>query len=198
MSVGQEVPAPDHLAYGYRPSLLGAPWDFRLGEHGIDWTVGAKSGHLPYVRVRRVRMSFRPGNMQLYRFVIEVWGEGAPRLVLASTSWKSMVEQERLDRRYAAFVAELHRHLAQAAPPARYEQGTHALRYWPGLAVFVAVSLGLAALTARALQAHAVGGTVLIAAFLALFLWQGGDYFRRNRPRLYRPDRLASELMPKV
>jgi hypothetical protein len=198
MSANQEVPATDRLAYGYRPSLLGAPWEFRLGEHGIDWSAGTKSGHLPYASVRRVRMSFRPGNMQLYRFVTEVWGEGAPRLVLASTSWKSMVEQERLDRHYAAFVAELHRRLAQAAPSARYEQGTHALRYWPGIIVFIAVSLGLAFLVARALQAQAIGGAALVVAFLALFLWQGGDYFRRNRPRLYRPDALPAELMPKA
>jgi hypothetical protein len=198
MSANPEGPASDGLTYSYRPSLVGAPWEFRLGEHGIDWSAGAKSGHLPYAGVRRVRMSFRPGNMQLYRFVTEVWGQGAPRLVLASTSWKSMVEHERLDRRYAAFVAELHRRLAQTAPPARYEQGSYPLRYWPGIVVFIAVSLGLAALIARALQAHAVGGTALIVAFLALFLWQGGDYFRRNRPRRYRPDALPAELMPKA
>ena len=118
--------------------------------------------------------------------------------MFASTSWKSMVEHERLDRPYAAFVAELHRRLPQAAPTARYEQGTNALRYWPGLVVFIATSLGIAVLVVRALQAHAVGGATLIGAFLAFFLWQGGDYFRRNRPRLYRPDRLPSEVMPKT
>ena len=198
MSTEPGVPAADRLIYSYRPSLVGAPWEFRLGAHGIDWSVGAKSGHLPYGGVRRVRMSYRPGNVQLHRFVTELWGEGGPRLVLASTSWKSMVEHERLDRSYAAFVAELHRRLAQAAPAARYQQGTNALRYWPGVGVFVAVSLGLAALIARGVQARAVGGTALIAAFFALFLWQGGDYFRRNRPRLYRPDRLPSEVMPRA
>ena len=198
MSVEPEIPASDALAYAYRPSLLGAPWEFRLGAHGIDWAAGRKSGHLPYRSVRRVRMSFRPGNMQMYRFVTEVWGESGPKLMLASTSWKSMVEHERLDRRYAAFIAELHRRLAHTAPPARYEQGGNPLRYWSGIVVFVAVSLGLAALVARALQAGATSAAVLIVAFLALFLWQGGNYFRRNRPRLYRPDALPAELMPKA
>ena len=72
------------------------------------------------------------------------------------------------------------------------------MRYWSGIVVFVAVSLGLAALVARALQAGATSAAVLIVAFLALFLWQGGNYFRRNRPRLYRPDALPAELMPKA
>jgi len=198
MNAEQAVPAQDQFAYAYRPSLLGAPWEFRLDAQGIDWAAGRRSGHVPYRDVRRVRMSFRPANMQSRRFVTEVWAEGAPKLLLASTSWKSMVEHERLDRAYAAFIAELHRRLAQAAPPARYEQGGSPLLYWPGVAVFTAVLLGLAALTARALQAHAIGGAVFIVAFFALSLWQGGNYFRRNRPRLYRPDRLPSELMPKA
>lgn len=198
MTADQGIPAADDLAYGYRPSLLGAPWEFRLGERGIHWSVGRRSGHLPYASVSRIRMSFRPGNMQLYRFVTEVWGEGGPRLVLASTSWKSMVEHERLDRRYAAFVAELHRRVALAAPEARCEQGSNPLRYWPGLVILVAVSFGLAVLVAHALRARAFAAAGLIAAFFALFLWQGGDYFRRNRPRRYRPERLPSELMPKT
>ena len=62
-----------------------------------------------------------------------------------------MVEQERLDKPYAAFVAELHRRIALAAPPARFEQGTNPILYWPGLIVFAAVSLGLAFLVVRAL-----------------------------------------------
>lgn len=198
MNAEQAVPAQDQLGYAYRPSLLGAPWEFRLDARGIGWTAGRRSGHVPYRNVRRVRMSFRPANMQPSRFVTEVWAEGAPKLLLASTSWKSMVEHERLDRAYAAFIAELHRRLAQAAPPARYEQGGSPLLYWPGVAVFAAILLGLAALTARALQAHATGGAVFIVAFFALSLWQGGNYFRRNRPRLYRPDRLPGELMPKA
>ena len=37
---------------------------------------------------------------------------------------------------------------------------------------------------------------LVIAAFLALFLWQGGNFFRRNRPGLYRPDAPPEELLP--
>jgi hypothetical protein len=30
-----------------------------------------------------------------------------------------------------------------------------------------------------------------------LFLWQSGNFFRRNRPGLYRPEALPAELLPK-
>ncbi len=56
----------------------------------------------------------------------------------------------------------------------------------------------LAFLIVRALQAQANGGALFIAGFLALFLWRGGDFFRRNRPRFYRVDALPAELLPKV
>jgi hypothetical protein len=43
----------------------------------------------------------------------------------------------------------------------------------------------------------ALGAVAVVGVFLALFLWQGGSFFRRNRPGLYRPDALPPDLMPK-
>ncbi len=185
------------VSYAYRPSLLGAAREFKLAGDGIDWVAGRKSGHIPFRNIRHVRMSYRPASMQSHRFMTELWADGAPKLEILSSSWKSLVEQERLDQPYAAFVAELHRRIARAAPPARYEQGSHPLLYWPGLIAFVSVSLGLAFLIVRALQADTKGGAAFIGAFLVLFLWQGGNFFRRNRPGRYRPEAPPAELMPK-
>jgi hypothetical protein len=198
MSAGDAAPPPQNLEYAYRPSLLGAPFEFRLTGNALDWTAGRRSGRVPLRDVRMVRMSFKPGSMQPYRFITELWAEGAPRLEIVSSSWKSMVEQERLDARYVAFVSEMHRRIAQAGAPARFIQGKPGLFYWPGLALFVVVGLLLAALVPRALQAHTLGGAAFIVGFLALFLWQGGNFFRRNRPGTYRPDDLPPELLPKA
>jgi hypothetical protein len=184
------------VTYAYRPSLLGATWQFRLADDGIEWAAGRKSGHIPFRDVRRLRMSFRPVSMQTQRYLTEVWADGAPKLEIVSSSWKSMVEQERLDESYSAFVAELHRRLMHQATPVQFEQGSNQLLYWPGLVVFVGVTLGLALLVVRALQADSMSGAAFIGGFLVLLLWQGGGFFRRNRPGLYRPDALPAELIP--
>lgn len=184
-------------AYRYRPSLLGAAWEFKLGDSGIDWTAGVKSGRMPFAKVRRLRMSFRPISMQSHRFTTELWAEDGTKLQIASTSWKSMVEQERLDGPYSTFVRELHRRIAEAGVPVRCEQGKSPWLYWPGLIVFAGVALGLATLIVRALQAGASGGAGFIGAFTLLFLWQGGKFLRRNRPGLYAPESPPAELMPK-
>jgi hypothetical protein len=196
MSDDGEVPRGENV-YRYRPSLMGSPCEFQLGNDGLDWRAGRNSGHIPWRSLRRVRMSFRPASMQTYRFMTELWADGQPKLAIISTSWKSMFEQERFDRPYAAFITELHRRLAQAQSRAHFEQGTNSLQYWPGLAIFTGASLGLAALIVRALQAQVFAGVLFIAAFLALFLWRGGNYFRRNRPGLYRAETPPPDLLPK-
>lgn len=184
--------------YTYRPSLLGAPWQFTLAPDGIRWSAGRRSGLTAYDQVRRVRLSYRPANMQTHRFQVELWAEGAPKLRIVSTSWKSMFEQERLDKPYAAFVVALHARLKESGAPALYQQGTNPLAYWAGLAVFAGVAFGIAWLIVRALMEGVLSGAAFIGAFLALFLWQGGNFFRRNRPGIYRPDALPPMLLPKT
>jgi hypothetical protein len=197
MNTDRDAAPAEGATYSYRPSVLGAPREFRLTGDGIDWAAGRKSGRIPFRDVRRLRMSYRPASMQSHRFMTELWAQGAPKQEIMSSSWKSLMEQERLDRPYAAFVIELHRRIALAAPAACFEQGSAPLLYWPGLVVFVGVALGLALLIVRALQAGVTGGAAFIAIFLALFLWQAGVFFHRNRPGIYHPEAPPDLLMPK-
>jgi hypothetical protein len=190
--------AGDRLTYTYRPSLLGSPWQFQLTENGLEWTAGRHSGLMAYDKIRRVRMSYRPTNMQQKRFMTEVWAEGMPKLQIVSSSWKSMFEQERFDRAYADFITALHRCMIEASARAEYQQGSNPLIIWPGFAVFTAVTLGMLWLVVRALQEGAFSGALFIAAFIALFVWRGWNYFSRNHPGVYRPEALPVLLLPKA
>ena len=183
-------------AYSYKPSLLGPASTFKLGPAGLEWTRGVESGHVPYRNVRRLRLSYKPVSMQSHRFVTEIWAEGAPKLQIVSTSWRGMVELQRLDAAYAGFIAGLHRRVARDAATVRYVRGVTGFAYWPGLALFIAVGVLLAMLVVRSLQEDTLGATVFVGVLLALFLWQGGNFFRRNRPGDYRPDALPAELVP--
>ncbi|HYC16295.1 MAG TPA: hypothetical protein VEC94_03735 [Pseudolabrys sp.] len=136
--------------------------------------------------------------MQSHRFITELWAKDATKLQIASTSWKSMTEQQRLDQPYSAFVRELHRRIAATPTRVRFERGSSPLLYWPSLLVFVAVGLGLAALVVRALQFATYGGAALVSAFLVLFLWQGGNFIQRNRPGVYSANELPKDVMPQL
>ena len=49
----------------------------------------------------------------------------------------------------------------------------------------------------KTLQRYVQGPAAFVGAFMLLFLWQGGNFFRRNRPGFYRPEALPAELLPK-
>ena len=154
--------------YIHKPSLMGAPWELHLRPDALEWRTGRHQGRIPYARVRRVRLSFRPVTMQMRRFVAEVWSEAGPRLSIASTSWRSMVEQEAQDQAYGAFVRELHRRIAAAGATTVFDCGSPALLYWPGLAVLAAVVVGFAVLIVQALNSGTYAGAAVVGGFLGL------------------------------
>ena len=182
--------------YAYKPALLGPVWHFRLTPDAIEWTAGPRSGRTAYADIRRLRLSFRPLSMQARRFYAEIWPARGDKLQVASTSWRGMADHERHDAAYRAFMLELHRRLADAQAPISFESGSPAWRYWPGLVVFAAVVLALAALAVQAVATHAWSGAGFVAVVLALFLWQAGGYFKRNRPGRYRPQTPPRDLLP--
>jgi hypothetical protein len=187
----------NEFCYAFKSSLIGAPLELQLTDDALEWRRGSARGRAPYRRIRRVRLSFRPMTMQNYRFLTELWPADGPKLQIASTSWKSMFEHERLDAQYVAFVTELSRRIGHAGGQASFECGSLALIYWPGVAVLVGATIAIVALAVRALQTGAFAGTAFIGAFLALLLWQAGAFFLRNRPGTFRPDAVPPLLLPR-
>ena len=186
----------DEFYYAFKSSLIGAPLELRLAEDALEWRKGAVSGRAPYRTIRRIRLSFRPMTMQNHRFLTEIWPADGAKLQITSTSWKSMFDHEPLNAAYAAFITELSRRIGAAGVQTSFECGSPALIYWPGVAIVAGASLGIAALALRAVQVGALAGAAFIGAFLALFLWQAANFFRRNRPDTYRPETVPPRLLP--
>jgi hypothetical protein len=182
--------------YVYKPARFSPVWQFQLAPDAIEWEAGSRRGRLPYADIRRMRLSFRPRSMQTHRFVAEIWPARGGKLRLASSSPRTVADYEAHDAAYAAFLSELHQRLAAAQSSASFECGLAPLRYWPGVAIFAAVSLMLAALFVHALATANRPAALLLGALLAVFLWQGGAFFQRNRPRRYRPEMPPHDLLP--
>jgi hypothetical protein len=185
------------LTYAFKASSFGAPWEFELRPEGLKWSVGRRTGLLGYDKIRRVRLSYSPVAMQSYRFQTEIWSDAMPKIRIASTTWRGIVEQTRQDEAYTAFVLELHRRLAAAGIRAQFSTGIPSIKYWAGLVVFVVIALGLAALSAQALRLNEWAGAGLMGGFFALFVWNLGNFFRRNRPGAYLPDAVPANVLPR-
>ena len=184
--------------YAYKPNLVGSPWLFRLRADGLVWEYGRRSGSIPYAQIRRVRMAFRPGTMQFYRFLTEVWAPQSPKLQISSTSFRGLMEQARQDADYVAFVTELHRRMAAAGSAARFEAGMHPVMYWLGTVVFSAITVGLFVFLVHTLLKRDLTGAAMVGGLIALVVWQVGTMFYRNRPRTYRPDAPPPPVLPRV
>ncbi len=185
-------------AYEFKPSVFGAPSQFRATPTGVHWTMGRRSGVIRYADIRRVQMSYRPAGLLARNFRTEIWSASVPKLRIDSQSWKSMVEKAQQFGPYREFVTTLHRKIVEAKGSPELVSGIQPFLYWPAVAVFSAVSIGLAGLIVRALQSSAWGGAVFVATFLALFLWQIGRYLRDNRPGRYVAGELPQVLLPPV
>ena len=182
--------------YSFRPSLIGAAWSFRLGEDAIHWTSGSDSGRIPYDDVKLVRMSYRPRSMQRHRFVTELRTHSGPNVTIISTSWRSISELERLDRPYQDFVVALHKRLGARSRPIEFIGGTNPVKFWISLVNFVPLLAGIVGVAVRAFREGAHIAALLIVGFFAVFLWQGANYFRRNRPVRYQPNAVPPGLLP--
>ena len=75
--------------------------------------------------------------------------------------------------------------------------GSPAFLYWPGVLVFIAAGIALLGLTVRAITTGAWSGAAFVLAFLALFLWQAGTFFHRNRPGSFDPSAVPPQVLPR-
>lgn len=191
-----DAAAPGDPLYAFKPSVASAPHQFALRSDGLQWQIGRRSGLLRYDRIRRVRLSFRPATMQSQRYLTEIWSQDTPKLQIASASWRSMVEQERLDAPYAAFITELHRRLDAAGATVQFSAGMPTVVFGIGVLVFGSALIAMVVMMVRAMQSGQWSATAVIAALLAVFGFQLGSYFRRNVPGQYRPDAIPAIVLP--
>jgi hypothetical protein len=184
--------------YAFKPSLIGGACQFTLKPDGLEWKTGRRSGRVRYDRVRAVRLSYRPVTMQSHRFITEIWSADNPTIQIVSVSWRSIMEQERLDKAYSAFVTELHRRVSAAGAPAKLTTGLPAMTYWIGVVIFSGVILATGTLFLRAIGTVPWAATAVVGIFFLVFAYQLGTYFYRNRPGRYRPDAIPSVVLPKI
>jgi len=194
---GEEPEHGGEPSYAYKPSLLGAPWVFTLKPAGLAWEFGRHHGLVRYERIRRIRLSFRPVTLQSNRFLTEIWSTDNPKLKIASSSWRGMMQQDNLGEAYTRFVTEFHRRLAASGTTPRLSAGMPMVPFGVGLVICAAAVVALTILIARAVQSGEWGASAMILGLFALFAWQIGDYLRRNRPGDYRLEALPRQVLPR-
>ena len=185
-------------SYSYKAAMVGAPLELRLRRGGLEFRGGFVNGFIPYDRIRRIRLMYRPATMQGYRFTTEIWSAGSPKIRIISTSWAGLAMQLRQDKPYTAFVTELHNRLAAIGSKARFRYGMTNIAFAVGIVVVAATVFAFLMLIAKSVQDSDWRSSAVIAAIFAVIAWQLGSFFVRNRPGEYRPGAIPPQVLPQV
>lgn len=183
-------------SYTFKPSLAGGVRQFELTDAGLAWQIGPRRGTWPYRSIATVRLSFRPASMRPRQFRADIVQDTGQRLVVLSTSWKGMTLAEAQDDAYRRFVLALHRRIAESGGNTVFHGGLRPLLYGLAVVVLIPLAVAMLALMARAITTGAIAGILFLLAVAAVFVWQIGDFMRRNKPRLYMPDEPPPQLLP--
>src|ERR1700738_1662692 len=182
------------VRYTYKASLIGAAHQFELTDNGLSWRIAGKTGLWPYAGISAIRLSYRPVSMQSRRFRADIDNADGGRIAIVSTTWHTAALMAPQDRDYRAFIAQLHRRMAQAGSMATLIGGLGPRAYAAAIALLVLVAIAISGLFARAIATGEFAGALFLAGFTALFAWQIGGFVRRNRPRVYTFDQLPEAL----
>ena len=190
--------ADDAPVYAFKPRMLGAESAFRLGPDSLEWFIGGRSGRVAYPMIARIRVGFRLTNFMGRRYTAEIFPRAGGRLDISSYSARGIVDNANQGVAYRAFISELHRRVAKAHSECRFEAGMAAWRFWPSVAVTLAMTGGLVYVLWRGMLSGQFVPGLIVLAVGVLFVWQMGKTVLGNWPRTYSPDAIPEDVLPKV
>src|SRR5579863_4051687 len=144
-----DLPEETGHKYAYRASLIGSAHQFELTEQGLSWRIAGRSGVWAYADIAAVRLSYRPVSMQARRFRADITNGSGGRLAILSTSWQTAALIAPQDRDYRAFIAALHKRMADAGSRAVLAGGLHPRLYAAAIASVALLALAMAGLLVR-------------------------------------------------
>ena len=190
--------ADDAPVYAFKPRMLAAEHAFRLGPDSLEWFVGGRPGRVAYPMIARIRLGFRLTNFMGRRYTAEIFPRAGGRMDISSYSARGIVDNANQGAAYRAFIGELHRRIAKAHGECRFEAGMAPWRFWPSVAVTLAMTAGLVYVVVRGMFGDQIVTGLLVLAVGVMFLWQMGKTVLANWPRNYSPDAIPEDVLPKI
>jgi hypothetical protein len=182
--------------YRFRARIVGAEQIFRLTPGALEWESGSERRRIPYRDIAFVRLSYRPANMSLKRYLAEIWPREGAKLSMASVSTQGPFNLENRGAIYSPFVVEFGKRVDAAQPGFRLEAGMPRWRWWPAAVFAGATLVALIYVAVQALLMHDRGLALVMLIFGAFFIWQAGMMLLRNRPRMCEARAVPADILP--
>jgi hypothetical protein len=188
----------DAITYQHRAKPYAPEAEFVLKDDHVAITQGARKGNFPYRDIDLIRLTYRPRNTTNEGYVAKIYRRDRKTASLTNLSWKSLVDMERQDASYAAFVRALIGRITAANPAVALQAGMPRWLHLITGAFGAAAVLTMIVVTAQAIR-NASWPIALMTGALALYFgWWSWRYLTRNRPRRFTPDALPADVMPPI
>lgn len=184
------------VRYSYKPSLVGAPYDFELTEQGLSYRAGFRTDEWPYRDISEIRLTYRPVSMLAHRFRADIRNRAGKKLTVISATWSSIVTLSPQNDAYCAFMRELLRRVAVEGGQVACYAGMQPAVFAASVATLSLVMIALAGLLIRALSTEAYPAALFMLGFAAWFGWYIGGWLSRNKPGSYEPSSPPARLLP--
>ncbi len=146
--------------------------------------------------IEQVRFSFQPNSLSTRGYRTQLRLVDGRTITFGNLSWRSMVDLDRQEAAYRAFVLRLAAAIAQANPACRFLAGKP-LPIWLIFAVIAfTATLGMAAFAWMAWTRGETNAMLFTLFMFALAVWQIEPMVRLNRPRKLNSGEVPPELMP--
>jgi len=184
------------IRYAFRPRPFAAETVVDLTDRAIEAQRAGKDSTIALRDIVTIRLFYAPRGINFTGFRAKLYTRGGTTLAFEDRSFKGLVEQERLEAAYRAFVSELCSR-AEAANPNVLLYGGRAVTI---LALVGGVGLLTTNLLAYFVLRSVMEGKVLLAAGIAVFVgWFAAwtwAYVMRNRPQSFRAAAIPPQVLP--
>jgi hypothetical protein len=184
------------LVYEHRAKPYAQEARFEMKPDVLAVTQGSRSGDFAYGDITLVRLLYKPRNTTNEGYQAKLYRKDRRTVGLTNLTWKSLVDLDRQDADYTAFVKALILRVAAANPHVILEAG---MPRWLHTLTAVAGGIAMVALVLVGIAALRQGGwpmALMTVAIGAYFVWWTWRYLGRNRPRRFQPDAIPGDVLP--
>jgi hypothetical protein len=185
------------VSYAHRAKPFSLEAEFRFKPDHLSVAQGKRSGNFPYRDIMMIRLLYKPKNTTNEGYEAKIYRRDKHTASLSNISWKGLIDLERKDAQYRAFIEELVSRVQAANPDVVLQAGMpvwlHRITAAAGLgAVGIMLVVGFQAVVLGSWQ---VG--VFAVALAAYFCWWASRYISRNRPRSFTAKTIPEDVVPK-
>ncbi len=179
-----------------RPKPVGFEIAYRLDGDELVIDSTRKVDRVKLGAIEQVRFTFDPGNISGRGYKVRLTLTDGKRITFGNLSWRSMVDVERDDPRYRAFLEKLCPAIAAANPKCVFVAGKPTA-LWLAFTTITAVSLlGMAAFALFAFSQSRYPAMWISLGLLAATIWQMEPLVRLNAPKALATGEVPAWLVP--